>query len=71
VDPNQTGRPVAKVQCLKGTNPRWPNLPEVRYNAGAAVIDSTVYVVGSRSCLPCPAGAASKPAESVLALRFG
>jgi len=69
-DPNQTGRPVAKVQCLEGTDPGWPDLPEARYNAGAAVIDSTVYVVGSRSCLPCLSGAGSEP-EIVLALRFG
>ena len=61
---------VAKVQCLEGTDPGWPDLPEARYNAGAAVIDSTVYVVGSRSCLPCLSGAGSEP-EIVLALRFG
>ena len=61
---------LAKVQCLEGTDPGWPDLPEARYNAGAAVIGSTVYVVGSRSCSPCLAGSGSKP-EIVLALRFG
>ena len=66
--PNQTERPVAKVQCLEGTG--WPDLPEVRQNAGAAVIDSTVYVVGSRSCSPCVDGAGNEP-DIVLALRFG
>ena len=55
--PNQTARPVAKVQCLEGTDPRWPDLPEDRQNAGAAVIDNTVYVVGSRPCSPCLGGA--------------
>jgi hypothetical protein len=68
--PNQTARPVAKVQCLEGTNPRWPDMPEARQNAGAAVIDSTVYVVGSRSCSPCRGGAGGQP-DVVLALRFG
>ena len=68
--PNQTARPVAKVQCLEGTNPRWPDMPEARQNAGAAVIDSTVYVVGSRSCSPCRGGAGREP-DVVLALRFG
>jgi hypothetical protein len=69
--PNQTEKPVAKVQCLEGTDPRWPDLLEARYNAGAAVIDSTVYVVGSRSCSPCLSRGGSEPAETVLALRFG
>ena len=69
--PNQTAKPVAKVQCLEGTDPGWPDLPEARYNAGAAVIDNTVYVVGSRPCSPCRAGAGSEPVEIVLALRFG
>jgi hypothetical protein len=68
--PNQTARPVAKVQCLEGTDPAWPDLPEDRQNAGAAVIDSTVYVVGSRSCSPCLGGAGKGP-DIVLALRFG
>jgi hypothetical protein len=68
--PNQTAMPVTKVQCLEGTAPAWPDLPEARYNAGAAVIDSTVYVVGSRSCSPCLARDRNKP-EIVLALRFG
>jgi hypothetical protein len=77
--PNQTERPVAKVQCPEGTDPGWPDLPEA-YNpvgrnswwtgAGAAVIDSTVYVVGSRPCSPCRGGIGRKP-EIVLALRFG
>jgi N-acetylneuraminic acid mutarotase len=69
--PNQTAIPVAKVQCLEGTDPGWPDLLEARHNAGAAVIDNTVYVVGSRSCSPCLAGGGSEPAETVLALRFG
>jgi hypothetical protein len=69
--PNQTEKPVAKVQCLEETNPRWPDLLEARYNAGAAVIDSTVYVVGSRSCSPCLSRGGREPAETVLALRFG
>jgi N-acetylneuraminic acid mutarotase len=68
--PNQTATPVAKVQCLEGTDPAWPDLPEDRQNAGAAVIDSTVYVVGSRSCSPCLGGAGKGP-DIVLALRFG
>jgi N-acetylneuraminic acid mutarotase len=68
--PNQTAVPVAKVQCLVGTNPPWPDMPEARQNAGAAVIDSTVYVVGSRSCSPCRGGAGREP-DVVLALRFG
>ena len=63
--PNQPAMPVAKVQCLAGTDPGWPDLPEARYNAGAAVIDHTVYVVGSRLD-----GGGSKR-DIVLALRFG
>lgn len=59
--PNQTAKPVAEVECLNGTDPGWPDLPEPRYNAGAVVIDSTVYVVGG----------ASEAADMVLALRFG
>jgi N-acetylneuraminic acid mutarotase len=59
--PNQITKPVAEVECLDGTDPGWPDLPEARYNAGAVVIDSTVYVVGG----------GSKPADNVLALRFG
>ena len=69
-DPSQTAMPVAKVQCLEGTDPKWPDVPEARYNAGAAVIDNTVYVVGSRPCSPCLAGAGRGP-EIVLALQFG
>jgi N-acetylneuraminic acid mutarotase len=63
--PNQTRMPVAKVQCLGGTDPGWPDMPKARYDAGAAVIDSTVYVVGGSS------DSALKPADMVLALRFG
>jgi TIR domain/Kelch motif len=61
--PNQHAKPVADVECLGGTepDPNWPDLPEARYNAGAAVIDHTVYVVGG----------GSEPADMVLALRFG
>jgi hypothetical protein len=44
--------PGAKVQCLEGQT-RGPDLPEARHIEGAAVIDTTVYVVRSRSCSPC------------------
>ena len=63
--PNQTAKPVDKVQCLDGTDPGWPDLLEARYNAGAAVIDHTIYVVGGSS------DPTLKPADMVLALRFG
>jgi hypothetical protein len=63
--PNQPAKPVAKVQCLDGTDPGWPDLLEARYNAGAVVIDHTIYVVGGSS------DPALKPADMVLALRFG
>ena len=62
--PNQTAKPIAKVQCLDGTDPGWPDLLEARYNAGAAVIDHTIYVVGGSS------DPTLKPADMVLALRF-
>jgi TIR domain/Kelch motif len=63
--PDQTKMPVAEVECLDGTDLGWPNLPEARYNAGAVVIDHTVYVVGGYS------DSALKPADMVFALRFG
>jgi N-acetylneuraminic acid mutarotase len=63
--PNQPAKPVAEVECLDGTDPGWPDLPGARHNAGAAVIDHTVYVVGGTS------DPALKPADMVLALRFG
>jgi hypothetical protein len=59
--PNQIAKPVADVECLDGTDPGWPDLPEARYNAGAVVIDHTVYVVGG----------GSEPTDNVLALQFG
>ena len=61
VVPNQISEPVDEVECLDGPDPGWPDLPEPRYNAGAVVIDSTVYVVGGGSA----------PENTVLALRFG
>ena len=59
--------PVAEVECVGGTepDPGWPDLPEDRTGAGVAVIDHTVYVVGGYSDL------ALKPADMVMALRFG
>ena len=62
---------MPNVQCLEGTDPGGPDLPEARDNACAAVIDSTVYVVGSRSCSLCPGGGGSKQADTVLAPRSG
>jgi hypothetical protein len=71
IPPNQKKEKLVRtVQCLEGTDPGWPDVPEARYNAGAAVIDNTVYVVGGRSCAPCPKGRGRKP-HLVFALRFG
>ena len=58
---------VNEVRCLGGSepDPDWPDLPEPRTGASAAVIDDTVYVVGGyRSPTPLEA------TDMVLALRF-
>ena len=46
--PNADRSPVNLVDCLVGSepDPEWPDLPQARSGAGAAVVGDTVYVVG-------------------------
>jgi N-acetylneuraminic acid mutarotase len=46
--PNADRSPVDLVDCLVGSepDPEWPDLPQARYGAGAAVVGDTVYLVG-------------------------
>ncbi len=63
--PNAEVDPIAQVGCQGGSGPApaWPELPEARSGAGAAVIGDTVYVVGGFPELTAE--------DMVLALPFG
>jgi hypothetical protein len=68
--PNALPRePVKRVECQGGAEPAptWPDLPDDRASAGAAVIDDTVYVVGGYSAK----GVELEAADMVLALQIG
>jgi hypothetical protein len=59
--------PVDLVDCLGDHDPDWPQLPQPRASAVAAVVGDTVYVVGGYG----PEGSALESKDMVLALRFG
>jgi CHAT domain/Kelch motif len=58
---------VDLVDCLGDHDPGWPMLPEPRAGAAAAVVGTTVYVVGGYG----DGATTLEPANMVLALQFG
>ena len=64
--PSEPDRKAGRQGPMPGRErPRVARSAEARYNVGAAVIDHTIYVVGGSS------DPTLKPADMVLALRFG